>query len=529
VDRGEAKRVQQARQPWQLEAWAYRRSLGELRYATSYLGNSASRMRLMPAVYMEGQSEPTELTINNAADLGIPEDLVLAAGEALNRLASGGPLAISAILRKMTENFEVAGECYLIGRVDEDTGVEKWDIRSVTEVDVQGSKVVVKETPTSRIGEGAEALDLGTSTFIRMWWPDPQFAGLADSPVRAVLDICEELLLIGRDVRATARNRVSNNGILFMPEELSIIPVNAPGAEQDPRMDPFLAEFMASITTAIQNEGSAGAVAPMLVRGPAEAGVGIRHILLNRPANAFNIQQRQELISRMATGIDLPSEVLTGKVDLNHWTAWQVDDDTFRHHIEPIVVVECDALTQGFMWPQLDALNLASKWDPAVVRRIICWYDPTSLVTHPDRSKDAFEAWDRMAISDEALRKYLGFPNGDAPASQELLLRMATKLRTLDPSVQVQILKRLDPTLKDAPAATPGPPAGGGEPVPSPPPPSPPSDGPPAGGQPDPSAESGARVDMADIWRRLAAAHKEAAALQAAGDVVDETLDRIFT
>ncbi len=27
-----------------------------------------------------------------------------------------------------------------------------------------------------------------------------------------------------------------------------------------------------------------------------------------------------------------------GMAELNHWTGWQVSDDTFRHHLEPHTV-----------------------------------------------------------------------------------------------------------------------------------------------------------------------------------------------
>ena len=431
---------------WQAEAWAYRRNLGELRYACAYLGNSSMRIRLFPAAYVPGDEVPRSLEY--ATD--IPDDLKQAAQQTLLRLATGGPLALSMMQKKMTENFEVSGETYLIGETDPLTSLETWSLRSTSEVVINNSgECKIFEYPGATSND-ARTLDPANTFISRLWWPDPEWGALADSPVRSILDLCEELLLLGKDVRATARSRLALNGILGIPDTLSIIGAN-PEAPMDPNQDPFWQTLIETVTSALSNEGSAAAVVPLMLRGPAEALAAIRHIKIERGAHDKNIEQRLELISRMATGLDLPSEVLTGKADLNHWTAWQVDDDSFRHHIEPIQVVQNDAFTAGFLWPMLDAYN---SWDPAVIRKILVWHDATELLTHPDRADDAFKAWDRFAISDEALRKYLGFPDEDEPNSNELLIRIVTKARTLDPTLVETILKRLDPTLPSPPPPT---------------------------------------------------------------------------
>lgn len=473
-DKATAKTWGKVRPGWQAEAWAYRRNLGELRYAAAYLGNSSMRIRLFAGAYIHGNELP--VAIEDA--VGIPDDLKIAANDVLLRLASGGPLALSMLQKKLTENFEVAGESFLIGETDPATGLESWSLRSTSELSItNGGEYKILEYPGATAADARE-LDPANTFVSRMWWPDPEWGMLADSPVRSVLDLCEELLLLGKDVRATARSRLALNGILGIPDSLSIVGAN-PESSMDPNSDPFWQTLIETVTSALTNEGSAASVVPLMLRGPADALNAIKHIKIERNEHDNNIAQRQELISRMATGLDLPSEILTGKADLNHWTAWQVDDDAFRHHIEPIQVVQNDALTAGYLWPMLDAYN---TWDPALVRKVLVWHDPTELLTHPDRSADAFQAWDRFAISDEALRKYLGFPDTDQPQSNELLTRIVTKARTLDPALVETILKRLDPTLPSPTAApAPGTPAGSptapAEPAPEIAPPGPPQAG----------------------------------------------------
>lgn len=505
ADRSEAKRLKRVRQAWQDEAWAYRRSLGELRYATSFLGNSTMRMRLFPGAYIAGDQVPVDV-MNHPE---IPADLAAAAQDVLDRLGSSGPTAAAQLMKRMTENFEIAGEGYLIGRTDPLSGVEKWSFHSISELLISDSgKFLLCEMPT--IGgnankEDAIELDEAHDFVCRMWWPDPQFGNIADSPVRAVLDLCEELLLLGRDVRATARSRLANNGILFLPDTLSVTRPGGTGAEDDMLEDPFFSELLEAATAAISDESSASAIVPIVARGPVDAIVAARHLVISRPEHAANMSQRMELIKRIATGLDLPAEVLTGVADLNHWSSWQIDDNTFRHHVEPIVIVQIDALTAGFLWPMLEAYGI---WDSALIHQVMIWYDPTELLTHPDRSADAFQAWDRMAISDEALRRYLGFPDSDAPTSEELLLRLATHLRALDPALQIQILHNLDssiplpippPPLPTAPAPAPALPG-----TPAPPAlPAGPANPPTAGPPPTPTPAGTASAETAFIAQAL--------------------------
>jgi hypothetical protein len=39
---------------------------------------------------------------------------------------------------------------------------------------------------------------------------------------------------------------------------------------------------------------------------------------------------RREAVERLAIGLDMPPEVLLGLGDSNHWSAWQVDEQTWK-------------------------------------------------------------------------------------------------------------------------------------------------------------------------------------------------------
>lgn len=479
-NRTEAARISKLKQAWQEDAWAYRDSIGELRYATTYLGNAARKVKLFPAAYVNNELDPLPLSeIPNC-----PANVLAAANDAMERLATN-PLAMAGLLRDLMENLEVTGECFLfgwpVGTKPGDNKEEIWEIRSVSEVSSNNDgQILIKEVGQTGAGE---LVPNGVFTS-RLWYPHPRRKILADSPFASILDICEELLILSRDIRAAGRSRLANSGLLLLPDGLTVVKADTAADANDSEQDPFMQELVAAAMTAIQDEGSASAIVPLIIRGPKDELAAVRQVTISRPESE-NANKRIELIERMATTLDLPAEVLTGKADLNHWTAWSVSDDTFSDHIEPLIMVMDDALVAGYMRIMLSApsLNLPPEW----VNRVIIWHDSTRLVRHPDRSQDALQAYDRFALSDGALRDTMGFSDTDAPNNTELLTRVMMKQSRLDPSIAAQIIKRMDSTLDISSVgggkASQAPSAGQVGPSPTSVP-TQPVEGPPQGGQP---------------------------------------------
>jgi hypothetical protein len=440
LNRPEAKRLNKLRQPWQEDAWAYRDAIGELRYATTFLGNSCRKIMLVPSAYVEGELDP--LPLSEIEDC--PDNVRAAANDALRRLSSGGPLALSGLQRDVAENFEVAGECFLVGwppmtmLPGSDNADEVWEIRSVSEIVGNNNGDLELKI------DGGSAEPIPNGVFVqRLWYPHPRRKSIADSPFAAMLDICEELLILSRDIRASGRSRLANSGLLLIPDKLTVVKSSMISDANDSEQDEFMSELIAAGMAAIQDEGSASAIFPILIRGPMDALAAVRQVQIARPESQ-KAQDRLELLTRMATTLDLPAEVLTGKGDLNHWTAWSVSEDTFNDHIEPLVMVIDDALTAGYMRIALRSTpGLAPEW----VNRVVLWHDATRLVRHPDRSQDALQAYDRYALSDAALRDTMGFSDTDAPDETELLSRVVLKQSKLDPTIVAQIIKRMDSTI----------------------------------------------------------------------------------
>ena len=435
------------RQGWQDDAWAYHDTIGEIRFARRYLANSARRMRLYPAVYVNGTYDDAPEPLDAMPTL--PVDVVDACNDAMKTLGSGR-LAISQIMHDVSSQLSIAGEGFVHGQTDPQTGLDTWRIRSIGEITVRNDEYVLREVPVDAMGVfGWLPLDPEHNYVSRIWTPHPKFQMLADSPMRSILDSCEELLILSRTVRATGRSRLAGAGILKVPEGLSI--AQAIDDNLDPKADPFIDGLTEAMLSPIGDEGTASAVVPLVVRGNADALAQLTHMTMDRPIDPIMMQQRDELIGRIATGIDLPKEVLTGVVDLNHWSAWQVSDDAFRHHIEPHVQECVDCLTVGYFRDALMADPRMQGANAAWVPRLTIWYDPTDLVTHPDRSTDALALHERLVISDASLREATGFTNKDEPSPLEIELRMVRNTKTFPPNVLEALFHVLDPSLNIPP------------------------------------------------------------------------------
>lgn len=441
-DRKVAARARNYRQGWQAEAHGFRDSIGELRYAHDYLGNACSRMRLFAAAY--DPKDPTAPPVPVAETKAVSAELAAAATAAIERLGAGR-LATAALLNPLAVNLEIAGECYLVGRQDPTYGWETWQIRSVDEVLATDDGYRLRELPgdfTDSQAMKGELLKPETTYVARLWKPHPRFRVLADSPMRAILELCDELLLLSRGIRAAAKSRMAANGLLYVADELTLTQAEEP--DDNPLADPFMALLTQAMTAPILDEGAPSAVVPIVVRGPADLAQSLVHIPLDRLVDKTAMETRAELIRRIATGIDLPPEILLGMGDVNHWSSYQISDETFKAHIEPKVLTQVDALTEGFLWPAL----AAEGFKPDEFRQVVIWYDPTEIVTHPDRTADALQLWDRFAISDAALRQSAGFGDNDRPAGLELVQRLVSHARSFPPNVLEAIIHRLDPSLE---------------------------------------------------------------------------------
>jgi len=424
------------RREWQRASFGYARALPEVGYAMRFLANNAAHIRLYPGDRRPGVDEVVELTDDYGWTLGedgeadtydldaLPEDLVAAARQALDELTGYSPSGGgAAILSPLTRNYETAGECYLVGRyfpeANNGQGREEWSIRSVSELTFQDGRFrgMDPDLPpgywrlTTGEGKDSEAVDLdpATTTVYRLWTADAEWSAEPDSPMRSLVGVCERLLLIERGDDAALRSRATGNGVLLWPEELDSLP------DEDDEDDEFDRDFVTQLTTPLTLDGSAAQVVPMIKRGAYQYLDRVRHLTFGRPLDPLTSEREARLLTRLGIGLDVPPEVITGLSDVNHWNAWQISSDTFRHHQEPITIAAVEGLTLGYMRTRLRAAN---RWPEELIRRVVVWFDPSSLVAPADMSSAANDGYDRGLIDGRAWRELRGIDESYAPPEE---------------------------------------------------------------------------------------------------------------
>lgn len=442
-DKTEARKLRVLRQNWQIDAANYVDALPELSFAYRFLAHASSRMRYYPALVNPEQPDGPPIPVDDYPDA--PPGLADSMKQALAELGRGR-LAMSPLQKSLSYQFGVPGEAYLVGMDDPPDGGDKWKIRSFEEFQVFDDAYKLREVPMDPQGTlGWIDLDPSTTFAARMWVPHWRFQKMATSPMRSLLDVSEELLLLSRDVRATARSRLAGGGILKIPEGLRMASFSEDDSEGE--SEEWFAKFAEAMMTPLTDEGVASAVVPIGISGDAESLSQLDHLIIDRPYSSLAIELRAEAIGRLATGLDVPREVLEGISDPNHWAGWLVSDDTFRHHIEPQVIEQVDAMTLAYMRTWLAAAKFPQFW----IDRACIWYDPVDLISKPDPMANALPLWDREAISNATLREAGGFSDADAPNVLELEQRMLLKTRTVPPNVYLGIMHAMDPNLQFPP------------------------------------------------------------------------------
>lgn len=431
VSRENSEHQRRLRLPRQLRALEYYDSLGEIWYASQFYARALSRLDLYVGkrpIGADPNQEPEKIEDGPAVDL--LNQIQDPGGGRANLLGSYGRLRF------------LVGEAFLVytapvhGDVDgQDIVLQpgKWEMLSIDEIRIVAGGGFqrmrapglpleeLKEPPPEEEDEAWEDMPPGTAVVWRLWKRHPRFSELADAPMFAVLDICEELLLLTLAVRSRASSRAAGPGILLVPEEIDFPSTESEG-DEDPEADQFMQDLTDALTTPLREPGDASAVVPMIVRGQAEFLDKMRQLTFKTEGDYPEAQLRGECINRLATGLDMPKEALLGMADLNHWNAWQVDEDTWKAHLEPIAMDLCQDLTAAYLQPALTQQGVEDD-------TLVVWYDATRVINHPDKSANAQQLHDRAAISDEALRRENGFDETDKPDDAEIARRVGILTR----------------------------------------------------------------------------------------------------
>ncbi len=413
---------------WQGDAFVYNRLVGEV----GYLHDTTSK--LVARCALQVIEETTDDPDNPTKESKDPRAVRV-------MKAFVGPIGGQRELkRRAALHYQIAGESLLLGTTMRDKfDVEKgisWEFLSPMEVKFKRVKKGREEiTVVMRNSRGATdgevEVDASASRFYR---PDGEFSGLADSPMKRVLPICRQLVVLMEVVDAVAKQRLSA-GILFIPEEMSFGPDDETSEEGDlsqDDMDQFMHDLIEHIRAPIEDRTSAASLVPLVMKGPAELGEKIKLIMLSKDLDKTYQDLRAELLQRIAFGLDAPPEVITGKAALNHWSAYSVDNEFIDQHVAPIGEALAEFLTIAYLRPMLVQKEGMSE-DEA--ERFSLLFDPRPLAQRVDEGSTATTGVNLNISSDEAWLKANGMDASDMATPEERKRRMLERCVLANPAL----------------------------------------------------------------------------------------------
>lgn len=397
------KRKSVRAEAWQARAWEFWDCCGELRYAAMWFANALSRAELFIG---EPQPDGSVKRITSGPEV-----------DALNELTHEDS---SKLLKQIGQHYFIGGEWYLVG-VRSQHHQDQWNVHSPQEVKYDQGKWWLEK------GLGHPRQELENEAVLHGWNPHPRFHSEPDSPVRAVLDDLEEITLLSLHIKAQINSRLAGAGLLVLPQELEFAaPPNQEGdtSVSSANASEFMVTLARAMGTAISDPSSPSSLVPITVTAPGEFIEKIQHLTFWSDLDEKSTSMRDDAVKRLALGLDLPPEVLTGTAEINHWGAWQIEESSIKAHIEPALQTVCRFLTDDY----LHVLFPDS-------RRGV-YSDTSKLRMRPNRSKEAMELYLMGKLNEEALMRETGFSSEDLPNDKDIqnfiLLKIASGSATPD-------------------------------------------------------------------------------------------------
>lgn len=431
---GRREAAKQKKRPlaWQRDAWRYYDEVDAVRAYGRWMSDTQARMRTFPAILSDDPDQPpvpaTEADGVSASDVSLALSIV-------ERLRSEDGDR-NEIQRVAGLNVAIAGEGWMVGTdenpefvtAENPTG-EQWRVCSIEELAVlSDNRWAIRPFDNAREDQ-MEILDKDTTTLVRMYRRHGRWRDWPDSAMRPANVICEELLLATQSIMASLVSRLPA-GILPIPDDVEIEEDSDEEQENEADgMDPFTRKLLKHLSAPKGDPRSAASMVPFVMRMPAE-------LIAKMPKDGIWQVARQidpelgaridQLIKRLAMAFDMPPELLLGRQDINHWNAWLIDEDGVRLHVEPVTQLYCDAWTAKILQPRLALAGVANA------ERWVVHWDPTDVMSHPDRKANALEGYNASppVVKKHTLVTALGLSEDDMPDDAELAEILEWRSRT---------------------------------------------------------------------------------------------------
>lgn len=395
---------------WQADAWRLYDITGQLRFVSNWAGACLSRC-VLRIHEIDGQG-------NFGAVVDDPDITQL----------SSGPLGVgdsrAEALRLCGIILFVCGEAFLVaeaeGGVD---GSDLWWVVTANQIKRQGDVITIPRPPIH--GGGRLTYRDGVDLILRCWTPHPANTTEPDSSTRSAIPDLRKLEAIRKREFAELDSRLAGAGVMLIPDS-----VDLPRGKDDPQgTDGFAALLMRTMATSLRNRSSAEAMVPIIVQGNADDIDKVKHVTFWSPLSEHLSTMWNTTIVSLGQDLDIPPEVMAGLGNTNHWSAWAISEGAINEHVTPLASRVAAALTIGYLWPALEAMDLD---DPT---RYGYKFDPSLLTVRPNRSSDAITYHSAGLISDDTARTAGAWTEDTAPTPEEQARRIARELLLSSPQI----------------------------------------------------------------------------------------------
>lgn len=362
-------------------------AVGEVRYIVGWASDQMSRMQW--DVFVDGSTDwELELADGTTVKSGGQGEKKHPHGEASAKVLHSIGWD-TGMVRLVTTNLYVAGELFYVYMGD------CWHVLSVI------------HPAQNEIFKDAEHV-------VRGLWPSPIDPTQPDAPLFGVLSILSDMDWLQRLSRAQSANRVGMRGILGSADGLNF----AGGGDFWEEWDKSLRAKMNDPTDVgpVHLRGAKELVEPMASgRGMG----GLSWVVPDFPYDARIEGRMEAMIHRLAYGLPIPPEILLGLSAQSRATAFQVEENSYRAHIEPPANIVAQVAT--------DVLNTLF---PDV--EILVKPDPTLLLAKRSTVQDVKDAFDRGTVSEAYFNQVLGIPEWAAPDDEERARRQTVQTIGVD-------------------------------------------------------------------------------------------------
>lgn len=309
--------------------YGLRAQLGQVRSALEFKSMAASKVEYYVAVQDDPGDSPEKTD----------DAQVVEAYDRLRGLTGGFPEFVG----EFATHLDTAGEGYLVGfgEGDADSSLDKddWDVVSPVEYN-EARAGGYQRRDSSAIPKISD-----DDFVLRVWRPSPMRRQDPDSPLRGVQTECEQYILYRGMLTSLGRSRLIAP-IVDMPDDWSF----PPKANGDPSESLMDLVFEAA-DAAVNDVDSASRIVPIFVQRSASSQGQINVTWLAQDLPEWVPLLMEKILRQIATGLDLPADILLGLADVNHWNAWLSEDSAKLDYVDPLVLLILDSLTRGYLRP----------------------------------------------------------------------------------------------------------------------------------------------------------------------------------